>query len=117
MYSIKLQRSLYGLKQSGRMWYNRLSDYLLKEGYVNNSICPCVFINKSKFGLTIIAVYMDDLNLIGTLEELTKAANYLNKEFEMKDLGKIRYCLGLQIEHCSNDILVHQSTYIEKVVK
>ena len=46
MYSIKLQRSLYGLKQSGRMWYNRLSDYLLKEGYVNNSICPCVFIKK-----------------------------------------------------------------------
>ena len=32
MYSIKLQRSLYGLKQSGRMWYNSLSTYLLKEG-------------------------------------------------------------------------------------
>ena len=32
MYSIKLKRSLYGLKQSGRMWYNRLSEYLLKEG-------------------------------------------------------------------------------------
>ncbi|KAL6346206.1 hypothetical protein AAG906_027956 [Vitis piasezkii] len=32
MYSIKLQRSLYGLKQSGRMWYNRFSEYLLKEG-------------------------------------------------------------------------------------
>ena len=38
--SIKLQRSLYGLKQSGRMWYNCLSEYLLKEGYVNNLICP-----------------------------------------------------------------------------
>ena len=37
MYSIKLQRSLYGLKQSGRMWYNRLNEYLLKEGYVNKS--------------------------------------------------------------------------------
>ena len=31
LYSIKLQRSLYGLKQSGRMWYNRLSDYLIKK--------------------------------------------------------------------------------------
>ena len=31
MYSIKLQRSLYGLKQSGCMWYNHLSEYLLKE--------------------------------------------------------------------------------------
>lgn len=44
IYVVKLQRSLYGLKQSGRMWYNRLSDYLLKKGYVNNKICPCVFI-------------------------------------------------------------------------
>ena len=48
MYSIKLQRSLYGLKQSGRMWYNRLSEYLLKEGYVNNPICLCIFIKKSE---------------------------------------------------------------------
>ena len=60
---------------------------------------------------------MDDLNLIGTPEEPTKIANYLKKEFEMKDLGKTRYCLGLQIEYCSNDILVHQLTYIEKVLK
>ena len=45
-YSIKLQRSLYGLKQSGRMWYNRLSEYLQKKGYVNNSICPCVSLRK-----------------------------------------------------------------------
>ena len=47
LYSIKLQRSLYGLKQSGRMWYNRLSEYLLKEGYVNSPIDLCVFIKKN----------------------------------------------------------------------
>jgi len=35
-YSIKLNKSFYGLKQSGRMWYNRLSEYLLKEGYKND---------------------------------------------------------------------------------
>ena len=44
--SIKLQRSLYGLKRSGRMWYNRLNEYLLKEGYANNPICPCILIKK-----------------------------------------------------------------------
>lgn len=117
VYSIKLQRALYGLKQSGRMWYNRLSEYLLKEGYTNNAICPCVFIKKSNSGFAIIAVYVDDLNLVGTLKELTETATYLQKEFEMKDLGKTKYCLGLQIEHVSNGIFVHQSTYTEKVLK
>ena len=117
MLSIKLQRSLYGLKQSGRMWYNRLSEYLLKEGYVNNPICPCVFIKKSETGFTIIAIYVDDLNLVGTSEELTKTTEYLKKEFEMKDLGKTKFCIGLQIEHFPNGVLVHQSTYIKKILK
>ena len=117
MFSIKLQRFLYGLKQSGRMWYNRLSEYLLKEGYVNNPICPCVFIKKSETIFSIIDVYVDDLNLVGTPEELTKTAEYLKKEFEMKDLGKTKFCIGLQIEHFPNGMLVHQSTYIKKILK
>ena len=35
----------------------------------------------------------------------------------MKDLGKIKYYLSLQIEHYSDGVLIHQSTYIEKVLK
>ena len=77
MCSIKLQRSLYGLKQSERMWYNRLSKYLLIEGYANNPICPCIFIKKSETGFSIIVVYVDDLNLIGTTKELTRTTKYL----------------------------------------
>ena len=117
MYSIKLRRSLYGLKRSRRMWYNHLSEYLINDGYINNPICPCVFIKKSELGFSIIAVYVDDINLFGTSEELTKAATYLKDEFEMKELRKNKYCLGLQIEHKFNGILIHQSTCVEKVLK
>ena len=78
MYSIKLQRSLYGLKQSGRMWYNRLSEYLMKEGYKSNEISPCVFIKRSVSNFVIIAVYVDDLNIIGSPEEIEKAAQRKN---------------------------------------
>ena len=95
MYSIKLQLSLYGLKHSGCMWYNRLSKYLLKEGYMNNLICPCIFIKKSEIEFAIIAVYVDDLNLVRTLEELTRTTNYLKNEFEMKNHGKTKFCLSL----------------------
>ena len=54
---------------------------------------------------------------MGTPEELIKTADYLKNEFEMKDLGKTKFCLDLQIEHLPNRILVHQSTYIGKVLK
>ena len=43
--------------------------------------------------------------------------NYLKNEFEMKDLGKIKFCLNLQIEHSPNEVLIHQSTYIKKILK
>ena len=117
LYSIKLQRSLYGLKQAGRMWYNRLTEYLLKQGYNNDPICLCVFIKRYQSQFVIIAVYVDDLNIIGTSEELQKAANCLKFEFEMKDLGRTRFCLGLQIEHLKDGIFMHQSTYISKILK
>ena len=41
----------------------------------------------------------------------------MKKEFEMKDLGKTKFCLSLQNEHFPNGVLVHQSTYIKKVFK
>ena len=55
MYSVKLQRSLYGLKQSGPMWYNLRSEFLLKKEYINNDSYPCVFIKKSLNGFCIIS--------------------------------------------------------------
>ena len=76
------------------MWYNHLSEYLLKEGFENNPICLCVFIKKLESGFAIVAVYVDDLNLVGTLEELTKTTNCLKNEFEMKDLGKTKFFLA-----------------------
>ena len=76
---IKLNKSLYGLKQSGRMWYNRLSEYLVKEGYKNDLISPCIFIKKFGQGFVIIAVYVDDLNILGTSGEISQTVEYLRK--------------------------------------
>ena len=89
-YSIKLNKSLYGLKQSGHMWYNCLIEYLLKEGYKNDSICPCIFMKRCGNEFAIIVVYVDDINIIGTSEELSKVIDCLKKEFGMKDLGKTK---------------------------
>jgi hypothetical protein len=99
------------------MWYNRLSEFLSKKGYTNNEDCPCVFIQRSPNGFCIISAYVDDLNIIGTHEEIEEASSYLKSEFEMKDLGKTKFCLGLQLEHFEGGILIHQSTYTQKVLE
>jgi hypothetical protein len=117
MYCVKLIKSLYGLKQSRRIWYNRLKEFLLNKGYSNSDDCPCVFIRKSSTGFCIISVYVDDLNIIGHAKDIVEAHNHLKKEFEMKDLGKTKFCLGLQIEHHQMNILVHQSAYVKKVLE
>ena len=67
------------------------------------------FYQKIRIWICYCSIYVDDLNLVRTLEELTKTANCLKNEFEMKDLSKTKFCLGLQIEH--NGILVHQLMY------
>jgi hypothetical protein len=61
------------------MWYNRLSEYLIKEGYKSNIIISCVFIKRSISIFTIIIVYVDDLNIIGSPEEIEKTAKLLKK--------------------------------------
>ena len=70
-----------------------------------------MFIKKSEIGFAITVVYVNDMNLIGTLEELSKTAEYLKKEFEVKDLGKTRLFLSLELEHKANGIIIYQSAY------
>ena len=43
-----------------------LASILLKYGYANNPICPCIIIKKSDTEFAIITMYVDDLNLVGT---------------------------------------------------
>lgn len=51
-----------------------------------------------------------------TSKELARTAAHLKSEFKMKDLGKTQYCLGLEIEHRWDRILVHQMNYTQKVL-
>jgi hypothetical protein len=111
MYCVNLNK-LYGLKQFERIWYNQLKEFLLNKRYSNNDDCPCVFIHKFSSGFCIISVYVDDLNIIGTKFDINEAQNHLKTEFEMKNLAKTKFFLGLQLEHLPMGILVHRSAYV-----
>ena len=120
----KLNKSIYGLKQSARCWNVTLDSYLKRSGYVQNPADPCIYcktVNKcGKQCLIIIAVYVDDTILAANDMELLRAekANLSNR-FEMEDLGEIHYCLGMAIERDRNAkvLMIHQKSYLKNVLK
>ena len=54
-----------------------------------------MFIKWSQSSYVIIAAYIDDLNIIGTPNELKEACAFLKNEFEMEDLGETKSCIVL----------------------
>ena len=111
-------KALYGLKQVGRTWYHHLCNYLVSKGFTHNPMLPCICTLSNKLGFVIVAVYVDNLNIIG-LPELCKYTQELRtQQFNMKVLGKTSFCLGLQINHLAyGSILLHEQAYIQKLLK
>ena len=68
-------------------------------GFKESGADSCVFIQSGQKDLKIIAVYVDDLILIAkTLGEIQQMKEGLSKTFKMKDMGQLRYCLGINFE-------------------
>jgi len=65
----------------------------------------------------IIIVYVDDINIVGIPNELTKAIDYSKKSFEMNDLWRAKSYLKLEIKYLNKGVFIRQETYIIKVLK
>ncbi|RVW84313.1 Retrovirus-related Pol polyprotein from transposon RE1 [Vitis vinifera] len=110
----KLQKSLYGLKQSPRAWFDRFTKAVLKLGYKQGQADHTLFVKKSHAGkLAILIVYVDDIILSGNdMGELQNLKKYLSEEFEVKDLGNLKYFLGMEVARSRKGIVVSQRKYI-----
>ena len=64
-----------------------------------------------------MAIYVDDVNIIGTPNFVREAQLLHTQRFEMKDLGNTSFCLGLQIERNEKGIFLHQTTYLRRVLQ
>ena len=63
--------------------------------------------------IAILIVYVDDIILIGDDEaEMINMKNTLSQEFEIKDLGALRYFLGMEVAQTSKGISVSQRKYV-----
>ena len=69
-------------------------------------------------GFVVIAIYVDDLNLVGTPATCQHAIALITDQFEMKLLERISFCLDLQFTHIRGEgIFLHQTTYTQKLLK
>ena len=112
-----LKKSLYGLKQSPRCWYEELSTHLVTTGFQQSRADPCVFYKWIEGQLTIISVYVDDLILLTDLiSEMKEIKKNLSLRFKMKDLGALNYCLGIGITHGKGWMQIQQRQYITNLL-
>lgn len=110
----KLQKALYGLKQSPKAWFDLFTLFVKGQNYCQAQSNHTIFTKLSKEGkIAILIVYVDDIILTGDYhEELEILKEKMAKEFEMKDLGELRYFLGMEIARSKKGIIVSQRKYI-----
>lgn len=93
----KLKRSIYGLKQSGKSWYERMGGYLIVCGFFKCSSDGNIYIRRFCYFIVILVLYVDDC-IIFSIDGKGLFVEFifmLKFEFGMFDLGNIYYCLGI----------------------
>lgn len=108
----KLHKSLYGLKQASRQWFSKLSTALISLGYSPSSADHSLFTKLHNSHFTALLVYVDDIVLTGDdLQEIQSVKQFLDSTFKIKDLGKLKYFLGLEIARSTQGIFLNQRKY------
>jgi hypothetical protein len=98
----RLKKSLYGLKQSPRAWFDRFGRVVCDMGNHQCNGDHTVFYKHQGSCITILAVYVDDIVITGDdAKEIKKLKERLSRAFEVKDLGPLRYFLGIEIVRSS----------------
>ncbi|KAK2382366.1 putative mitochondrial protein [Trifolium repens] len=107
-YVYKLKKSLYGLKQAPRAWYDRLSNFLLENGFQKGQVDNTLFRKTPKKDILIIQIYVDDIIFGSTNASLCKNfSKLMQDEFEMSMMGELKFFLGIQINQGEDGTYIH----------
>ncbi|RVW28752.1 Retrovirus-related Pol polyprotein from transposon RE1 [Vitis vinifera] len=109
----QLRRSLYGLKQSPRAWFSRFSSVVQEFGMFRSTADHSVFYHHNSSGQCIyLVVYVDDIVITGSDQNgIQKLKQHLFTHFQTKDLGKLKYFLGIEIAQSSSGVVLSQRKY------
>ena len=112
-----LHKSLYGLKQSPRAWFDKFSSYLLQFGFVCSIKDPSLFIYSKGKDVIMLLLYVDDMLITGNSSSvLSRLLTELDTQFRMTDLGPMHYFLGIQVNHHSDGLFMSQQSYAEDIL-
>ncbi|XP_069152937.1 uncharacterized mitochondrial protein AtMg00810-like [Solanum lycopersicum] len=108
----KLHKSLYGLKQAPRQWNLKLTEALVDMGFSQSHYDYSLFTKNIGKELLVILVYVDDLLVTGSsLHYIQQIREELQQRFRMKDLGELKYFLGIEFSRSKEGILMNQRKY------
>ena len=114
----RLLKSLYGLKQSANNWRGVLCQFFADHDFVQSKAETCVFIKCNKKGKLICVIWVDDIIVVASTEEmLIYGKKILKDKFRMKDLGEIRKFLGINFERKEDgSMTMDQTKYLNEVL-
>ena len=113
----RLRKSLYGLRQAPRAWYKRFADYASSIGFCQSKCEHSLFIYKQDSNLAYLLLYIDDIILTTSSDTLRQSViSLLNSEFAMKDLGQLKYFMGIAVTRHKHDLLLSQKKYVKAIL-
>lgn len=116
-FGCRLNKSLYGLKQSAKSWYEKLDETLTNYSFVRCDSDPCLYKHGNSI-CTYLVVHVDDIMIAGSSKtRIDNIITVLNHEFSLTNLGDIRCYLGVQVTRTeTGDFSIHQQNYINKIL-
>ncbi|CAL8169438.1 unnamed protein product [Prunus armeniaca] len=118
-YVCKLQKSLYGLKQAPHAWNAKFTGYLPSLGFQSSHSDPSMFVRHNSTSVVILLLYVDVIIITGLDTQVVQyVIDSLGEVFDMKDIGRLTYFLGLEVHYQDNgDIFVNQANYARDLFK
>jgi hypothetical protein len=94
------------LKQEPRAWYSRIDSYMIKNEFIRSTSEPTLYTKVNEQGqILIVCLYIDDLIYTDNLS-IDMFKSTMKKEFEMTNLGLMKYFLGIEVTQNDKDIFI-----------
>jgi histone deacetylase 1/2 len=113
-----LSRSLYGLRQAPRAWFNRFVDYVLTLGFAQSRADPSLFVRRDGTATAYLLLYVDDIILSASSTALLQdIIAHLKTEFAIKDMGPLHFFLGIDVKRRRDGFFLSQAAYARDVLE